>query len=205
MNKLLIFLFLVLSGCASIGGQSSEDAKQSSDSRALDDGKPLDQHLSFYVRGLMQELVENMKYVNHNTPVAVASFVLLDSNYQTTNLLGQQLAESFMHEIHKFGIPVVDFKMTGEIKVTERGDFVFSRDPKDLEGNVPAHYVFTGTLVATEGGYLVNARVLGMKSRAVIASAQALVPDIIATQSSGQITRAATRSSESQVVKIIQN
>lgn len=205
MNKLLILLIVCLGACSSIGEQSNEETQQISANRALDDGKPLDQHLSFYVRGLMQELVENMKYVNQNTPVAVASFVLLDSNYQTTTLLGQQLAESFMHEIHKFGIPVVDYKMTGKIKVTDQGDFVFSRDSTELESEIPAHYVFTGTLVATKRGYLVNARVLGMKSRAVIASAQALVPDIVVSQSSRQTRNTPTRQTDSQVVKIIQN
>lgn len=139
-------------------------------------GKPLNKHVGDYVKNLTQDLIANMEYVSDKTPVGVTHFALLDSDLQQTNLLGRQMAESFMHELHKFRIPVIDFKATDYIRITEEGDFVLSRDYLELNGSLPIEYVLTGTLTRHQGGVLVNARILGMESRAVVASAQTLVP-----------------------------
>jgi len=135
------------------------------------------QDLNFYVRRLMQDLVNNLQFVNDRTPVAVTDFVLLDSDLQTTNLLGYQITESLTHEIHKFGIPVIDYKSTGYIRVTEEGDFLLTRNYEEIAGNLPIRYVFTGTLTKHEKGYLVNAKVVGVESRAIVGSAQSFIPN----------------------------
>lgn len=139
-------------------------------------GRPLTRHVGDYVRNMAQDLVSNMEYVTNKTPVAVTNFALLDSDLQHTNLLGHQMAESFMHELHKYRIPVVDFKATDYIRVTDNGDFLLSRDYLDLNSSLPAEYVLTGTMAKHQGGVLVNARILGIDSRAVVASAQLLIP-----------------------------
>jgi TolB-like protein len=135
--------------------------------------------INYYVRGLMQDLVANLQYVNSTTPVAVVSFVMLDSNYNDSNLLGIQIAESLIHEVHKFGIPVIDFKTTGYIRVTEQGDFAFSRDYEDFSGEMPARYIVGGTMLKHTDGYLINARIVGMQSQAVVASAQSFIPNSV--------------------------
>ncbi|WP_018982106.1 FlgO family outer membrane protein [Salinimonas chungwhensis] len=139
-------------------------------------GRPLTRHIGDYVKNLTQDLISNMEYVTAKTPIAVTNFALLDSNLQQTNLLGQQMAESFVHELHKFRIPVLDFKATDYIRVTDRGDFLLSRDYLDLNGSLPIEYVLTGTMAKHQGGVMVNARILGIESRAVVASAQLLIP-----------------------------
>lgn len=135
--------------------------------------------INYYVRGLMQDLVANLQYVNSTTPVAVVSFVMLDSNYNDANLLGIQIAESLIHEVHKFGIPVIDFKTTGYIRVTEQGDFAFSKDYEDFTGDMPARYIVGGTMLKHTDGYLINARIVGVKSQAVVASAQSFIPNSV--------------------------
>jgi TolB-like protein len=135
--------------------------------------------INHYVRGLMQDLVANLQYVNSTTPVAVVSFVMLNSDYNDANLLGIQIAESLIHEVHKFGIPVIDFKTTGYIRVTEQGDFAFSKDYQDFTGDMPARYIVGGTLLKHTDGYLVNARIVGMQSQAVVASAQSFIPNSV--------------------------
>jgi TolB-like protein len=129
-----------------------------------------------YARGIMQDLVANLQYVNASTPMAVTSFVFLDGDYASSDLLGKQLAESFVHEIHKYGIPVIDFKTTEYVRVTAAGDFVLSRDFLELTDNFPVKYVLTGTLVKHQGGVLVNARVVAMESKSVVATAQGFLP-----------------------------
>jgi TolB-like protein len=138
-----------------------------------------DHDINYYVRGMMQDLVANLQYVNSSTPVAVVSFVMLDSNYNDSNLLGIQIAESLIHEVHKFGIPVIDFKTTGFIRVTEQGDFAFSKDYEDFSGEMPARYIVGGTMLKHTDGYLINARIVGMKSQAVVASAQGFIPNSV--------------------------
>ncbi|BFT29861.1 hypothetical protein D210916BOD24_10370 [Alteromonas sp. D210916BOD_24] len=139
-------------------------------------GRPLTKHIGDYVKNMTQDLIANMEYVNDKTPIGVTHFALLDTNLQTTDLLGRQMAESFVHELHKFRVPVIDFKATEYIRITEDGDFVLSRDYLELSSSLPIEYVLTGTMTKHQGGVLVNARILGMESRAVVASAQMLVP-----------------------------
>ncbi len=139
-------------------------------------GRPLTKHIGDYVKNMTQDLIANMEYVNEGTPVGVTHFALLDSDLQQTDLLGKQMAESFVHELHKFRVPVIDFKATEYIRITEGGDFVLSRDYLELSSSLPIEYVLTGTMTKHQGGVLVNARILGVDSRAVVASAQMLVP-----------------------------
>jgi TolB-like protein len=136
-------------------------------------------NVNHYVRGIMQDLLTNLQYVNASTPMAVSSFVFLDSNYQSASLLGNQISEGFMHEVHKLGIPVVDFKATDYIRVTPGGDFVLSKDYIDLSPDIPIRYVLTGTLVRHQQGIMVNARIVGMESKAIVASAQGFIHSAI--------------------------
>lgn len=151
-----------------------------SNSYAMNKLNPQNRNINHYVRGMMQDLVSNLQYVTHATPMMVTSFVFLDSDLATSNLLGNQIAESFVHEIHKFGIPVIDFKTTDYIRITHSGDFVLSRDFLELKGSVQADYVLLGTLTKQQGGVIVNARIVGFKSKAVVASAQGFLPADIA-------------------------
>jgi TolB-like protein len=139
-------------------------------------GQMLTKNIGDYVQSMAQDLISNMEYMSEKTPVGVTHFALIDSDLQHTNLLGQQLAESFVHELHKFRIPVIDFKATEYIRVTPQGDFLLSRDFLELKNKLPMDYILTGTLTKHQGGYLVNARILGLKSKAVVATAQTLIP-----------------------------
>ncbi|MCF2946495.1 hypothetical protein L0668_00070 [Paraglaciecola aquimarina] len=147
---------------------------------AMNKLNPKNRNVNHYVRGLMQDLVSNLQYVNQTTPMMVTSFVYLDSDFSASNLLGNQIAESFIHEIHKFGIPVIDYKATDYIRITKTGDFALSRDFLELKADVRADYVLLGTLTKQQGGVLVNARIVGFESKAVVASAQGFLPADIA-------------------------
>lgn len=132
--------------------------------------------INYFARGLMQDLVGNLQYVNGRTPIAISSFVFLDGSYEYADIVGKQLSESLMHEVHKYGIPLVDYKATDFIRVTPNGDFVLSQDFLDLDGDLPIKYVVTGTMVKHVSGYLVNARVIGLSSKAVVGTAQTILP-----------------------------
>lgn len=139
-------------------------------------GRMLTKHVGDYVQNMAQDLVSNMEYMTDKTPIGITTFALIDGDLQQTNLLGYQLAESFVHELHKFRIPVIDFKATDYIRVTDAGDFILTRDFLELSSNAPIDYILTGTMTKHQGGYLVNARVLGLETKAVVATAQMLLP-----------------------------
>jgi len=127
------------------------------------------------VKGLAYQMLESSTFVTAKTPVAVASFVNL-KDLESTNWLGNQLAESFVHELQRHGLIIVDFKTTGHIRVTSEGDYVFSRDWKELPERQIIDYVVTGTMIEQKGGILVNARMVGIKSKVVVATAQSFIP-----------------------------
>ena len=85
-----------------------------------------------------------------------------------------------MHEIHQFGIPVVDYKVTDFIRITNEGDFIFSRDVNELSDQVAIDYILSGTIVRHQAGYLINARIIGLQSKAIVASAQGFIPNDVA-------------------------
>ncbi|TPH17118.1 FlgO family outer membrane protein [Litorilituus lipolyticus] len=128
------------------------------------------------VKGLAYQMLESSSFVNAKTPVAVTSFVEL-SSLESTNWLGNQLAESFVHELQRHGLVVIDYKTTGHIRVTKEGDYVFSRDWKELPERQIIDYVVAGTMVEQESGILINARMIGIQSKVVVATAQSFIPN----------------------------
>lgn len=127
------------------------------------------------VKGLAFQMLESSSFVNPKTPIAVASFVNL-KDLETTNWLGNQLAENFIHEFQRHGLVVIDFKTTGHIRVTKEGDYAFTRDWNELPKRQIIDYVVTGTMMEKDDGIMVNARMIGMQSRVVVASAQSFIP-----------------------------
>lgn len=142
---------------------------------------PLARDINFYMRGLMQGLTSNLQHVSSETPVAVTSFIYLDGEEDKASLLGNQISESLMHEIHKVGIPVLDFKVTDYLRVTEHGDFIMTRDFNQLSDKLMIKYVVTGNLVKHQGGYLVNARVVDILTKTVVGSGQTFIPATVAS------------------------
>mgnify|MGYP000082528531 CR=1 FL=1 len=139
-------------------------------------------NISDYVEAMSLRLVKNMRYVTDKTPIAITSFVPIDSNLEQTNLFGNHLAEGFQHNMQNLGLSVIDYKATGTIRVTQTGDFAFSRDIDELRHDHPIEFILTGTFTHKEEGVEVYARVIGVESRAVVASSQGLIPRAVAEQ-----------------------
>lgn len=135
--------------------------------------------LSDYAEQMSMKLVENMRYVGANTPVAITSFVELDGSLGKTNILGNQLAESFITELQEFGIPVMDFKTTGVIHVGSQGDFAFSRNLGELKQNPVIKYVLSGTMTYNDRGVILNVRMVDLASKMVVASTKGFIPHFV--------------------------
>ena len=137
MKKMALWvsLLVALTGCSS----SSESAQTTPYAGPSGSGTELNKLVSELADRLFQTKLAGGSSVS---PIAVASFVNLGT-LETSNWLGQQLAEDFVHELHRRGEIVFDYKLTGSIKVTPEGDFVFSRDWTELSKRVPVSRVLT--------------------------------------------------------------
>ncbi len=175
MKKWLIpLIFPVLMSCQATQEQGFYQSTQVEKGEI--DSYELPRHaINDVVKGLAYQMLASSSFVNTKTPVAVASFVNL-KDLETTNWLGNQLAESFLHELQRHGLVVIDFKTTGHIRVTKEGDYVFSRDWKELPERQIIDYVVSGTMVEQENGILVNARMIGIQSKVIVATAQSFIP-----------------------------
>ncbi|CAG9296115.1 FlgO family outer membrane protein [Celerinatantimonas diazotrophica] len=131
--------------------------------------------LEDYVADMANQMMRSAKYVNPHTPIGVASFVSLE-DLRKTSPFGMQLSESFVFEMQQHGLSLIDYKATGFIRITHNGDFVYSRNTSELPKVQPIEYLLIGTYNRTSRGYIVNARLVGARSKVVVASAQQLIP-----------------------------
>ena len=131
--------------------------------------------LDFFLDNLAEQLLETNNYLTSRTPVAIVSFVDVE-RMNETNWLGNSVTEGMIYQMQKRGFTIVDFKTTDFIRVTETGVFVLTRDWKELIHQQQIDYVLTGTMLRQSAGVLMNARIIGMRSRIVVASAQGFLP-----------------------------
>lgn len=144
MNKLItaLALALALAGCG-----TDPINRDLGDPRQAAQGM----ELNWLVARMTDQLMERKSLTTLTEPIAVASFVDLDT-LQDTNWMGQQIEESFIYELNRRGEVVVDFKLTGSIKVTPQGDFVLSRNYKDLSPRLPSPASWSAPSAATARG-----------------------------------------------------
>ncbi|MEP1449105.1 MAG: FlgO family outer membrane protein [Paraglaciecola sp.] len=135
--------------------------------------------LDEYTEQMAAELQQDVRGIEVDQAIVVASFVNLDSSLQNTNTIGIQLAESFINELQQIGLPVSDHKIMGKLDVNGRGDFAFSRDMEQLSNNVNIGYVLTGTMLQNSRGILVNARLINFKTNVVAASSSKFLPNVV--------------------------
>ncbi len=107
--------------------------------------------------------------------LAIATFVNVH-NYASPEGLGRILAEDFIHEMHRRGELVVDHHLTGYVEVDTNGDITLSRKAEQLARRLSVSRFLIGTIARHPEGYVINARIVSMKTRNVEATAVGIVP-----------------------------
>jgi TolB-like protein len=128
------------------------------------------------VRNLVHELMALQLSLDSDSQVGVTDFSYVDSPLDEGSVFSNHLSEAMIYDLHKFGVPVLDYKVTDYIRVTETGDFVLSRDYQELSEEVAIRYVVTGTLTTHQQGVLVNARLVQIDNKRVISAARSFIP-----------------------------
>lgn len=132
--------------------------------------------LDQYARNLVHELMANHHRVEEQAMVAVTDLAFIDSDLQQGSVFTHHLSEAIIYDLHLFGVPVLDFKVTDYIRVTDKGDFVLSRDFSELSAELPIKYVVTGTATHHQAGIMLNARLIQIDTKRVISAARTFVP-----------------------------
>lgn len=203
LNRFIVFFALAnLTGCAFTQNNESAEMNASSTTQVnydlasmlkaaeqkstQDDANgnqftPLQHHktLANYVEQMALDLVDTLEYesdTDTNINIAVTTLVDLDSSLTKSNQLGNQISETLIHQLQKFGYGVVDFKTTQTIDVNSRGDFAFSRDIEKLSEEQMASHVLAGTLIYRSDAVVVNTRVINAHTKKIVASSRKLIP-----------------------------
>lgn len=132
-----------------------------------------------YSRALVHELMSNHRAAEETGMVGVTDFTYVDSGLDQGSVLSNHLSEAIMYDLLKFGVAVLDYKVTDYIRVTPSGDFALSRDFNELSAELPIRFVVTGTMTAHKSGVLLNARLIRIDTKQVISAARTFVPESV--------------------------
>jgi len=137
--------------------------------------------LGEYTEQMAADIQRDVRGMQVEEPIVVASFVHLDESLRNTNTLGIQLAESFINELQQIGLPVSDHKLMGVLDINNKGDFAFSRNIDELYNDLNIGYVLTGTMLKNSRGVMVNARLINYKTNVVVGSSSKFIPNVMIT------------------------
>lgn len=132
-----------------------------------------------YSRNLVHELMALNHALDDGAYVGVTDLTFVDSDLLHGNVLSNHLSEAIIYDLHKFGVPVLDFKVTDYVRVTDSGDFALSRDFTELSAQLPIKYVVTGTMTQHKMGLLINARLVQINNKKVISVARTFIPSTV--------------------------
>lgn len=124
---------------------------------------------------LADQLERNIDHKLPNASYMIGSFVDLN-NMGTTNPMGRLIAENLMHELQVRSWRIFEPRLMKNFMINEGGEFVLSRDVKQLQDKFGVTGVVVGTYVMSGDYAIVNARVVNVESSMVVSSGQIQIP-----------------------------
>lgn len=126
-------------------------------------------------RSLANQLFKNHDKVDRSKTIAIASIVSIDT-FKNKTPIGNVISENLIYNLGQYGCKVIDYKTKGRITVTKDGDYVFTRDIRQLKIDPKIDYLLSGTITKYKNGLLINIRIIEIDTNIVIASAQDYMP-----------------------------
>lgn len=143
-------------------------------------------NIEYHTSEFADELFGTFRFRNMNRSqyrFAVATFVPVDTLKHNSNkqhhlqILGLQLEQGMMTEVARRGYIAQDYKATNNIIVEGESDRVFSREVEALSRrHEHVDFYLSGTIAETEKGAVVNARIIDVESKDVVAAATRYFP-----------------------------
>lgn len=114
--------------------------------------------------------------------IVISSFVDLDEGLNQSNPLGNQLSEILRTVMPQYGMVVIEHKLTNAIWIGPQGDFAMSRDTRLLANQLEMDAVLTGTMIATNRGMEIHARIVAVDSQQISGTASGFIPHTVLNQ-----------------------
>lgn len=170
---LCVLLLVSLSGCANLLSQFSEDTPPVATPNLGESAQ-------------FTALLANDLFMNTNADnqyrYAVAGFVPVDTMRTDLNqqgplmLLGHQLEQGLITEAVRRGYIAQDFKASNALILSDHSDRALSRDINHLSELQNIDYYITGTITPQQHGAMVNARIINVRNKDVVAAATRFFP-----------------------------
>ena len=170
-----LIVLMLLSGCA-----SQNTTGLTAGVSANDPVPPLG-NAEYHTYQLANELFAQVRPARQ-TRYAVVGFVPIPShkfeanNHHPLQLLGHQVREGLITEATKRGFTAQEFLISSDIKLTAVDDRVLSRSVDELSEVQRVDFYITGTILHQEEGAVVNARIVHVRSKEVVAAATRFFP-----------------------------
>ncbi|RTR32605.1 hypothetical protein EKG39_09495 [Shewanella atlantica] len=168
MHKAIVLLTtFILSACASTNGEDGLSNSQLSDGNQLPQSSAIN-HMS---QQIVNELVRQNDELRSNQPLLVATPVLLE-DLKRTNAIGLQLQQGFISALHDNQFSLVDINVGDNMRVTPEGDFLLTRDWKQLPSGIAVEHVLVSTMSLNTLGVVVNSRIVNVTNHRVVSASQ---------------------------------
>lgn len=147
-----------------------------------------DKAIHHYVERLAEQFFLTTEQIDINKTVAIGTFLpisqLNGNALPTVDPIAHQIQESFITIAAQVGLNVIEFKTMTHIKIKNNQDLMLSRQIDELNTNIQADYFLTGNYIEHKSQLVVNARLIELPSRRVIAAATDYIPkEVMSTTS----------------------
>ncbi|MBE8167825.1 MAG: hypothetical protein HAW66_05630 [Shewanella sp.] len=116
-----------------------------------------------------------------DTPVVIATPVL-SSDLSSTTSLSSQLQQGLIAGFKMQGYQVIDVNVAEALRVTSTGDFILSRDWKQLPQNQNVEHIVVSSIDMDTRGIIVNSRIVNLTDNHVLSAIQSHVPAKMITE-----------------------
>lgn len=141
--------------------------------------------LEHYTSRLASNLLQQL--AGHKLPqpalpqLSVASFLPLNTlNLSTVDAderaLANQLADSMLSHALASGYTAYDYRLRSELLLLAEHEQALSRQTAELNAAPLANAILSGSYVVQEDGYVVNARIIDIKTKQVLAAVTDYIP-----------------------------
>ena len=115
--------------------------------------------LRLKIRELASQLIANMPSSTRGTIALPTSFVNQE-DFSQSSALGRFIAEQFYYECNQRNFPVREYRMATGVSISEDGEFLLSRSPKNIPVSTAGTVFVVGTYFVDRQAVFVNARLL---------------------------------------------
>ncbi|MGI2001585.1 FlgO family outer membrane protein [Shewanella frigidimarina] len=130
--------------------------------------------VNVWAEKLVNELVLQNDALRPDQPLLISTPVMT-SNFNTTNELALQLQQGLLAAFHAHEFNLVDLNVATNLRATEQGEFMLSRNWELLRADLPVSHVLVSTMTLTPEGIVFNGRVVNVTNNRVLSAVQSFV------------------------------